>query len=303
MIRVNEMDRRGVTLIELMIALVISAALVAAIYRTFLTQERTYEVQDDVMDMQQNVRVALNEMTREIRMAGFGNIQSILPVTINGTTYNNVINPDTPTPGALTILGGLGGSATLTNIIPGTPPNPSVITVDSLSSSSGKLLFDTGNRKFISIGGSECFAITGMAGNTLTLNGNVNAAFKTDVNGNLTVPVSVFAIRAITYIVVPDTSGSPLLNPTLNRNENLGDGNQPLADGIENEAFSFFDGQGILLGNIPGNAPAPGVLANIRSIQVTVTALTKSTDPQMKVGDQRRRRTVVSNVLLRDMGL
>ena len=53
------MDRRGVTLVELMIALAISSAMVAGIYRTFLTQQRSYEVQDDVIDMQQNVRVAL----------------------------------------------------------------------------------------------------------------------------------------------------------------------------------------------------------------------------------------------------
>jgi prepilin-type N-terminal cleavage/methylation domain-containing protein len=293
MIRINRAGRKGVTLIELMIALAISAAVVAGIYRTFLTQQHSYEVQDDVMDMQQNVRAALNEMTREIRMVGFGNIQSILPVTINGTTYNNIINPDTPSPGALTILAGIGGSATLTGFT-----SPNVITVDKLSTGS-KVFFDTGDRRFISIAGSDSFAITGIAAKTLTLNGSVNIALKTDGAGNVTVPVSVFAIRAITYVVVPDASGTPVLR----RNENLGGGNQPLADGIGNLAFDFFDDTGNLLGSIPGNAPAAGVLVNIRRIQVTVTAQTKYADPQMKVGDGLRRRTVVSNVLLRNMGI
>ena len=291
MIRINRTGRKGVTLIELMIALVISAALVAGIYRTFLTQQNSYEVQDDVMDMQQNVRVALNEMTREIRMAGFGNIQSILPVTINGTIYNNVINPDTPSPGALTVLAGIGGSATLTGFTP-----PSTITLNSLSTSSGKLLFDTGNRQFISVAGSDCYAITGIAGNTLTLDGSVNTAFKTDGAGNVTVPVSVYAVRAITYVVLPDASvvlpdgSNP---PRLNRNENLGGGNQPLADGIESVVFGFFDKDGIVTGNPP----------DIRSVRVTAIARTTNPDPQMKVGDGRRRRTVVSNVLLRNMGI
>jgi len=309
MIRINWADRKGVTLIELMIALVISAALVAGIYRTFLTQQHSYEVQDDVMDMQQNVRVALNEMTREIRMAGFGNIQPILPVTINGAGYNNVINPDTPSQGALTILAGIGGSATLTGYT-----SPNVITVDKVSTGT-KVLFDTGKRQYISIAGSECVAITDIAANadntyTLTLNGNVNIAPKTDsskaLTANVTAPVSVFAMRAVTYIVLPDASvvlpdgSNP---PRLNRNENLGGGNQPLADGIGNLVFDFFDGAGNLLGTIPGNAPAAGVLVNIRRIQVTVTAQTKYADPQMKVGDGLRRRTVVSNILLRNMGI
>jgi len=291
------MNRRGVTLIELMISMVISAALIAAIYRTFLTQQSTYVVQDNVADMQQNVRVAVNEMMREIRMAGFGNVQSILPVTIHGTTYANVINPDTPSPGAVTILAGLGGSATLTGFAP-----LNVVTVSSLHTSSGKLLFDTGSRQFISLGGSECLAITGIAGNTLTLSGNVMTAFKTDPTAdptvNVVVPVSVFSIRAITYSVLPDASvvlpdgSNP---PVLKRNENLGGGNVTVADNIENVAFQYLD----------GNGNPTGIPANIRTVRVTVTARTENKDPQLKAGagDGYRRRQVVSSILLRNMGL
>ena len=287
MSRIDRMNQRGVTLIELMIALVISGAIVAGIYRTFLTQQHAYEVQEDVMDMQQNVRAALNEMTREIRMAGFGNIQSILPVTINGTTYNNIINPDTPVAGALTMLSGIGGSVTLTKVNP-----PNIITVSSLNSDTGKLLFEAppaDKRIYLSIGGSESFAITGVAGKTLTLNRNIDTTFKTDGAGNVTVPVSVYAIRAITYVIVPDASGTPVLR----RNENLGGGNQPLAEGIENVMFEFFDRDGAVAANP----------VDIRSIRVTATAITKNVDPRMKVGDGRRRKQVVSNVLLRNMGL
>jgi type IV pilus assembly protein PilW len=286
------MNRKGVTLIELMIALVISATIVAAIYRVFLTQQNTYTVQDDVVDMQQNARVAVNEMMREIRMAGFGNIQSMVPVTINGTIYNNVINPDTPSAGALTFVAGLGGAATLTGFNP--PLNQ--ITVNSLLSSSGSVLFNTADRKYISIAGSECFAITAIAGKTLTLNGTVNTAFKTnpnepDVTKNVTVPVSVYAIRAITYVVLPNASGAPVLR----RNENLGGGNVSLADDIENVAFQYFDANGN-----PTATPA-----DIRTVRVTVTARTKNEDVKLKSGaaDGYRRRQVATNILLRNMGL
>ncbi len=286
------MDRKGVTLIELMIALVMSATLVAALYRTFLTQQNAYTVQDNVADMQQNVRVGVNEMMREIRMAGFGNIQAILPVTIHGTTYTDVINPDIPNAGALTILG-IDGSATLTGINP--PPNQNQITVSSLLEGS-KRLFDTGDRKYISIAGSESYTITNISGNTLTLDRNVVTSYRTD--GTVNGPTKAFAIRAISYAVLPDASvvlpdGSH--PPVLKRNGNLGGGYQPLADNIENVTFQYLDGNG----NQTANPP------DFRIIRVTVTARTESKDAKLKAGagDGYRRRQVASNILLRNMGL
>src|SRR4030042_2722127 len=68
----KRMNKRGLTLIELLIVLVISTILIAGIYRTFIHQQHTYTVQDQVVAMQQNVRMAINQMVREIRMAGLG---------------------------------------------------------------------------------------------------------------------------------------------------------------------------------------------------------------------------------------
>jgi hypothetical protein len=242
---------------------------VAGIYRTFLTQQRSYEVQDDVIDMQQNVRVALGEMAREIRMAGLGSLQSILPVTVNGKTYANVVNPDTPSAGALTIVAASGGSTTLK----GVGPSQNQITIPG----SGAALFDTANRRYLSIAGIESFAITAIAGTTLTLNRSVSSTFKFDG----TVPV--LAVRAITF---------SLNAGILRRDGNLGGGAQPLSDGIENVAFQFFDVNGTVTANPP----------DIRRIQVTATAVSKNPDPKMTVGDGRRRRQVVSNIVLRNMG-
>ncbi len=63
-------NSKGVTLIELLIALVLSAILTGGIYRTFIHQQKSYATREQVADMQQNVRVAINRMMREIRMAG-----------------------------------------------------------------------------------------------------------------------------------------------------------------------------------------------------------------------------------------
>jgi len=61
----------GLTLIELLVALVLSSVLVAALYRTFIGQQRSYTVQDQAADMQQNVRMAIDMIARYVRMAGY----------------------------------------------------------------------------------------------------------------------------------------------------------------------------------------------------------------------------------------
>jgi type IV pilus assembly protein PilW len=57
-------------MIELMIAMVVSLLALAAIYSTFLAQHRSYQVQNETADMQQNIRTAMFYLQREIRMAG-----------------------------------------------------------------------------------------------------------------------------------------------------------------------------------------------------------------------------------------
>lgn len=64
-------NNKGFTLIELMIAIVTSSLLVTAVYATHTTQQRTYHVQEQVAEMQQNLRAALFFITSEIRMAGY----------------------------------------------------------------------------------------------------------------------------------------------------------------------------------------------------------------------------------------
>jgi type IV pilus assembly protein PilW len=63
-------SNQGFTLVELMIAMVLSLLALAAIYSTFQAQHRSYQVQSETADMQQNIRTAMYYMQREIRMAG-----------------------------------------------------------------------------------------------------------------------------------------------------------------------------------------------------------------------------------------
>ena len=62
---------RGVTLVELMITLSMFGLILSAMYNMFNFQQKNYSVQDNVAVMQQNVRVGLGYMVKEIRMAGY----------------------------------------------------------------------------------------------------------------------------------------------------------------------------------------------------------------------------------------
>ncbi len=66
-----KMNSKGLTLIELLIALVLLAMVVAGIYRLFLTQNTAYSVQDQVVEVQQNVRGAMEILLRDLRMTGY----------------------------------------------------------------------------------------------------------------------------------------------------------------------------------------------------------------------------------------
>ncbi len=262
---------KGVTLIELMIALVLSSILIAALYRLFISQHRSYTVQEQVVDMQQNVRSAINRMMSEIRMAGFGNLRDVLDLAggVNGFTKAITTGPNT-----ITIVGGFkqirrdNGDHVLISSASG-----NTITLNYATDE-----FDRPAHRFISIGGVESSTVLQRNGRVLTLGSNLKL--------NHPVDTPIFKIQAITY-----TTGVSDGKPVLQRNENTGGGRQPLSDNIENIQFEYFDAQGN-----PTATPA-----SVRVVKVAVNARTDMSDPQFKGRDGYRRRQIASNIYLRNM--
>ncbi|OOP57814.1 MAG: hypothetical protein AYP45_01405 [Candidatus Brocadia carolinensis] len=64
-------DERGFTLVELMIGLAISMILMGVAVSIFNVQRKSYSFQEQVTEMQQNVRAVMDMMVREVRMAGY----------------------------------------------------------------------------------------------------------------------------------------------------------------------------------------------------------------------------------------
>ena len=62
---------RGFSLIELLMAMTISGVVVGGIYSVYLTQQKSYLAQQEIVALQQSLRAAMQLMERDIRMAGY----------------------------------------------------------------------------------------------------------------------------------------------------------------------------------------------------------------------------------------
>jgi type IV pilus assembly protein PilW len=91
----------GFTLVELMITVAISGIIIAAIYSAYITQHRTYLAQEQVAEMQQNNRAAIDMIAREIRMAGYDPTKAagagITIASVGQISFTQDTNGDTDT--------------------------------------------------------------------------------------------------------------------------------------------------------------------------------------------------------------
>ncbi len=73
----------GFTLVEIMISLALSSFVIAGVYGVYSIQQRSYKTQGQVADLQQQLRSALDFMTRDIRMVGYnpGGVCGVNPST------------------------------------------------------------------------------------------------------------------------------------------------------------------------------------------------------------------------------
>jgi type IV pilus assembly protein PilW len=64
-------ETNGFTLIELLVSMSIGMVILAAVTTTFMSQTRIYNSQEQINEMQQNARGALDIISRELKMAGY----------------------------------------------------------------------------------------------------------------------------------------------------------------------------------------------------------------------------------------
>jgi len=81
---------RGFTLVELMVAIGIGLVVLASVATTFTSQSRAYSAQEQINQMEQNLRGAMDIMSREIKMAGYkpngGTVTGVVSYSTTGLT-------------------------------------------------------------------------------------------------------------------------------------------------------------------------------------------------------------------------
>ena len=284
---------KGVTLIELLIALGISSILIAGIYRVFIYHQRVYTTQEQFADMQQNVRVAINKMIREIRMAGFGGKNEnrdgendIIKTFGNVNGFTNIVNPADD----VTVDGIVHDQITVIAAY-----EQVAILEDGVSSGSkslkvnftGSIHFDKPWRKYICINGRNNYAIIPTTGDTLTLEG------ERTISEDHSAGEPVFLVKAIRY-GLRKNKGVPVLfrdsYPETGGSQRL-----TVAENIEGLQFRY------ILVDSPDEVDLPSDPKKIRGVRITITARTEMKDPTIKTGDGFRRRTISTYVDLRNL--
>jgi type IV pilus assembly protein PilW len=94
----------GFTTIEALATIGISGIMIAAITSTFITQQKFYDSQEDITQMVQSTRNAMDLMTRELRMAGYSptNVvfEGITPISATQVQIKVDLDGDGSTTGA-----------------------------------------------------------------------------------------------------------------------------------------------------------------------------------------------------------
>jgi len=220
----------GFTLIELLISMALALVIIASLSSTFVIQRKTYDTQEQMAEMTQNSRAAIDIITREIRMAGYGAPNSNLSSWIDwvsGVTFGTE---------PVVIEDGAGASGSDIIHIAACFDGPSGSLGNAASAGDTSIAlesgeggdFNTTTKKLIRIGQSENAFITGISGDTLTIDTDPGTGGNQGLKNSHATGEPVSIVKVVSYSIVQETDGSYVLK----RDENVGAGRQPVAENI-----------------------------------------------------------------------
>lgn len=217
----NLHKQRGLSLIELMIALIIGLILTAGTIQIFLSTKATYRLETALSRMQETGRFIVDFMAKEIRMAGFNGCAS------RGTITPNVIanNPPPITPSADNAVNGFEASG------PGTwsPAIPASLFLAGVHNGTDVI---TVNRA------DECGA--SVAGNYIPTNANVQVHWPNGCGFTQNQPVLITdCVGADIYQISNTPGGTGNLQTTAHASGVNTTNNVSKAYGPDSQIFKF----------------------------------------------------------------
>lgn len=265
--RVSPRRQGGLTLIEIMVAMVVSLILIAGVIQIFVGTRQTYRFQDALARVQENGRFAAETIGRDARLAGFVGCTTLVSVTPNAIpplaiaySRDNYIE------------GGVGPAL-------GAVPGTDVLTLRMLSPNTVRLSVDMGGPADVVtipanvpgfqngdvVGIADCnnvdlFTVNGVAGGgpvDITPNANLTKAY---LEGTV-----LSRYREVSYYVAPGASGDLAL---WRRDDGV---DTELVDGVEDLWLRY--GEDLNNDGAPNvyvEAAAVGDWSRIRSLRISL---------------------------------
>ena len=309
-------NSNGITLIELVIAMFIAGIVSIAIFAAFKSQQKSYLIQNQVAEMQQNLRATMDIIARDIRMAGFGfKAGRIAYWDGNGNANIDAFSIFNNNPDRIDLVY---ADASVTTSISAPMPNPSAIfKVDSTTGFEPNdlvIITDGDNTTLVQITHKNAFASTLQHNPSSPVNppGGNNTIFP---DGGYGIGNKLYKLKYMSY----DIDRSDPDHPTLRVDPDgpVGAGAyQPLADNIEDlqVVIIFADGhEANTYDDTDGDNTND--YDKIRSIRISILARTDRQDPDFNgqrpaiedhAGgdpDHYRRRLLSSIIRVRNLGL
>jgi Tfp pilus assembly protein PilV len=262
----SSFGQTGVTLVEALIALLLTGVVSLAIFKAYITQHQHYVAQDDITNVQQNARAGLDEMTRQIRMAGFQ-----LPTGLNPLRVANA-NPDS--------LVAIYRSDTCQGVLSATMATAAA---DMICTGSVGC-FVVGQLAYIfepDSGGGEFFTIAGVnAGTKAISHVALTRSYRKDA--------IILIVSWVQYYIDRSNAAHPNL---ICRTPSAGA--QVFAEDVSDLQFRFQLNNGTIV-------DIPPLIEDVRAVIVAVTGRSRSQDPYSG-GDHYRYRTYTSSVNVRNL--
>jgi len=219
----------GFSLVELMVALAIAGFLTIGLWALMASQNTTYRVQDNASQVQQNLRAAVDRVSRDLLSAGQG---PPWQMTMNGKTCTwyvlspscNFGQPYNISANQIDIIGTVGSGST----------GGIQTALASAASGTSKITVTAGQGQYFPVGtyldvgdegAYESAEVTAVAGDTLTI--DTNPGKGQALQGSYAAGTNVYPLQWITY------SMNLAVNPVqLVRDQHDGNGPQAIAYGI-----------------------------------------------------------------------
>ncbi len=286
----------GFTLIELLVVVGIMSIFMAAVFSLYQTHQRSAYTQEETVEVQQNLRVGMDQIMDDVRLAGLLVLAGTNPISIftDGATDTITLN----TASASLALTRITSPTQTQNLASGEALNLMVSGVDAFAvgdvamivgaQDSNLVIPDTFNVTAVNTAGT---CAVGVNAPCLTLEA-VNGGTGTTNPGDMVVRTGAGPYpNTVTYSVIAG-GGCPAGQTCLLRATNDGVAAQIIANNITNVQFMYVLQNGI-------EVPSPVDLSQVRAVRITLTG--QRTNTVAYTGGVATPRTLVSVASIRNL--